>query len=456
MGNHDADAFAFWRKLAPLLLILAQSATAADIATRFPDPQRVAADFPDDVQRYVAFEVLDHALSLEAPRPQSPLAYQKNFAYGQSDIGIDNAHMRSGIRSPEYRQWAADRDRLLTDTAFRQSILDKYHLPALPAPVHRPSPTAPASSLPGNERTTGPLPFNQGGPPDMYTTTQQIADRAFGRALPVTLPSLVAMLLLPWLMIRRSGIREPAASATPSIDPRLPPLPASLRIIRLPAVHYPIETRAAKVIDCRTTYETTRTTWYTPGPTYGSGNQTYQGPGTVTTHVRTTQYDALRVATAAGESTWTLIGGGFEVFPGQIISSVLRLEKDGHRAILLVYNHNTGALGAQVRPMSEAHVARGFGAQSVAFFTGVIGCTALVAYALACGMGNLLQISMEFLQVMLVPGSILCLTIAFFWTRWLKYAVPRDRNKRFMDEYGPQFRRYFEQCTPALRGIFGG
>jgi hypothetical protein len=413
------------------------TAAAADVAARFPDPHRVIADYPDEVQRYVAFEVLEHEINRDVPRPQSSAAYQKNFAYGAAYNGIESGHMMKGLRSPEYQQWAKARDALLNDAGFRRSVLARYGVADLAA-LGRP-PLA-------NDGTT-PVPRPE------PLTNKQILWRAFYRALPVTLPCFVLMFALPWLMINRSGVKQSPSSLAPNPDPKLPPLPESLRVIRLPAVRYPIVTASGLVLDVKTTY-IARTTYYLAQQTPTAGPNA--GQPVATSHTELVRCDHLRVRTTRmTEVAWTLYGGGFEVFAGQTISVVLRQRKDRDFDILLVYNHNTDTLGAQTEQLTDAHRARGLFSQTVSFFAGVLPCTALAAMAVASGIENLINVSMEYLEVMLVPGSICSLTIAFFWTRWLKYEVPRRRNRRLLDEYGPGFRRYFAQCTPMLQGIFG-
>jgi hypothetical protein len=419
-------------------IMLSATAAAADLGARFPDPRQVIGDYPDEVQRYVALEALEHELNRDVPRPQSRATYQKNFAYGAAYNAIENEHMMKGMRSLDYRQWAQARDALLNDVGFRRSVLARYAVAGLP-PLGQSTPPDDG----GKPRAQGPAPL----------TDQQILRRAFYRALPVTLPCFVLMFALPWLMINNSGIRQAPSSLKPNPDPKLPPLPEELRVIRLPAVHYPIDTASGVILDIKTTH-IARTTYYlaTQTPTAGP----YAGQPVPTSHTELVRSDHLRVRTTHnGEAVWTLLGGGMEVFTGQTLSVVFRQRKDLNFDILLVYNHNTGALSAQIEQLTDAHRARGLFSQTVGFFAGVLPCTALAAMAVASGIENLINVSMEFFEVMMVPGSICSLTIAFFWTRWLKYEVPRRRTRRLLAKYGPGFSRYFAQCTPALQALFG-
>jgi len=424
------------------------AARAAEVAARFPDPRQVSGDYPDEVQRYVAFEVLEHELGRDAPRPQSPASYQKYFAYGAAYTAIENAHLAQGPRSAQYQQWARARDTLLDDLGFRRSVLARYGVADFPA-LGRAPPTPSMGGVPGGRTPSAALAPQRPEP----LTNQQILRRAFYRALPVTLPCFVLMFVLPWLMISRSGIRQAPRSLPPNPDPKLPPLPESLRVIRLPAVCYPIATASGLVLDTRISYSA-RTTHYLATQTATAGP--YAGQPVATSHTELVRCDHLRVRTTRlSEAAWTLYGGGFEVFAGQTISVVLRQRKDRDFDILLVYNHNTGALGAQTEQLTDAHRARGLFSQTVSFFAGVLPCTALAAMAVASGIENLINVSMEYLEVMMVPGAICSLTIAFFWTRWLKYQVPRRRNRRLLAKYGPEFSRYFSQCTPLLHDLFG-
>jgi hypothetical protein len=415
---------------------LASTAKAADVVARFPDPRQVAGDYPDPVQRYVAFEVLEHEINRDAPRPQSPTAYQKTFAYGAGYNALENAARMKGLRSPDYEQWAKARDTLLNDMEFRRSVLSRYGLGGLPA-LGRPPP-------PGTVVNQPPAPL----------TNKQILWRAFYRALPVTLPCFVLMFVLPWIMISASGVKQSPKSLPANFSPMLPPLPESLRVIRLGAVHYPIISNSGIILDIQTKY-IARTTYYLANqiPSTNPANAYNQVPTSSTELIRC---DHLRVRTVhMQEVAWVLYGGGVDVFVGQTISVVMRQRKDKLFDILMVYNHNTNMLGPQNEQLGDAHRARGLFSQTISFFLGVLPCTALASMAVASGIENLINVSMEYFEVMMVPGSICSLTIAFFWTRWLKYRIPLQRNRQLFAKYGPGFAHYFAECTPVIRRILG-
>jgi hypothetical protein len=203
----------------------------------FPDPGKVTADYPDEVQRYAAFSTLYDALIVDAPKPMSKANYEKSFTYTAVYNGIENEHLMAGRQSPVYQTWAAQRDKMIDDFTFRRSVLEKYHLAAL-TPIARPPPPSAVNTAPGYQPSSGQAAQTTFVLPNV---NQQIYDqsspgerlnRLCVRAFPVVAVSLVAMIWLPWLMLGRSGIKS-RFTKPPTLEPdgNLPPLPESLRVI---------------------------------------------------------------------------------------------------------------------------------------------------------------------------------------------------------------------------------
>src|SRR5471032_3353484 len=112
-----------------------------DVAGMFPDPSKVTADYPDEVERYAAFSTLYDALMADAPKPVSSAIYQKSSIYMETYNGIESQHLMAGRQSPAYQTWAVQRDKMIDDFTFRHSVLDKYQLTSL-SPIARPPPSA--------------------------------------------------------------------------------------------------------------------------------------------------------------------------------------------------------------------------------------------------------------------------------------------------------------------------
>jgi hypothetical protein len=421
-----------------------------DISALFPAPAQVTADFPDDVERCVAFQVLYQALYDDAPRPQSRAAYEKDFAYQGSSTGIENLHMQQGMQT--YRPWVARRDKVLGDSAFRRSVLEKYHLKD-----QRPTVTPPPANYQQSAGQTGQAPFVQ---PKYQKSPGQALKELCVRLFPLMAASFAGMIFLPWWIMNHSGIKL-------AVEPRLqtaadgsPPLPESLRVIQMPGVRYMVDTMSGRVFDKEISMTTSAHTTTIPGQITTIGSTIHSTPGYTSTHVSTTQKDVVWIYTPARhEAAWTFIGGGFKVRPGQIISAIARKAKGGHLDFLLAYNHTTGQLEPQTSNLFLAHgvrnAVRGFIAQPVSTLAGSVGFAIAVGYFLTLGIENLININgVDFFIGLWVVGGFCALTFAFFFTHWLQWHVADRRNKRFVARYGPQFRQFFEQGTPALQKLF--
>ncbi len=143
--------------IALALGFVAQSrAQNRDVSTLFPDPNQVKADYPADPERYAAFFALSITLNATAARPLSRAAYTKSFDYEGSYNGIETLHMQQGMRTEAYKDWAAQRDKLVTDRAFLHSVLVKYHvadLPKVARPAPAPVPMVQPDAAPGRAHT---------------------------------------------------------------------------------------------------------------------------------------------------------------------------------------------------------------------------------------------------------------------------------------------------------------
>jgi hypothetical protein len=239
----------------------------------------------------------------------------------------------------------------------------------------------------------------------------------------------------------------------------LPSLPESLHVIHLPGVRYAVKTFSGLVLDKQTTISTSSVTTTTPGQVNVVGNVVNVIPGQTTTHHTSHRTDMVRVRTPElREASWTFTGrSGANIFAGQIISAVARPMQDGFSEFLVAYNHNTGEI-VPSEGLDNANSARGFLAflaQPVATIVGTLGFLIVLGYFITRP-PYLFEFGLDMGGFILLLFSAFCsLTVAFFLTHWLRYQVMRRRNARFLAEYGPQFRQFFEQSTPALQKRFG-
>ncbi|HEV7923982.1 MAG TPA: hypothetical protein VGR14_01420 [Verrucomicrobiae bacterium] len=408
-----------------------------DVSTLFPDPNQVKADYPNDPERYAAFFALSVTLNATASRPLSRAAYTKSFDYEGAYNGIETLHMQQGMRTQAYKDWAALRDKLVTDRTFLHSVLEKYHVADLPKVARpAPAPTIQPGAAPGN-------PYQ---PPQYRMTPEERFHRLFIWTMPLVPVSWIAMYVLPLLLLRRSGTtRLLAVSQNPPL-PGAPSLPESLHVVQLPGVRYAVKTFSGLVLDKQTTFTTTTTTSTTSGQT--------------TSHSTTHRTDVMRVRTPElREATWTFTErSGVNIFPGQIVSAVARPMKDDFSEFLASYNHNTGEVVA-AGGLDNANRTGGilaFLAQPASCIAGTLGFLIVICYFLTTP-PYVFQFGLDMGGFIVLLFSAFCsLTVAFFLTHWLRYKVMQRRNALFLSRYGPQYRQFFEQSTPALQKRFGG
>jgi hypothetical protein len=449
-----------------LFFALITSVSGQDVNARFPNPNKVTADYPDEVERYAAFSTLYDALMADAPKPVSSAIYQKSSLYMETYNGIENQHLMAGRQSPAYQTWATQRDKMINDFSFRRSVLEKYQLTSL-SPIARPPPSA-VNASPAYQPSSGQTPqttFAQpNGNPQNYDQSSpgERLNRLCVRAFPVVVISLVGMIWLPWLMLGRAGIKSRFAKP-PTLEQHgnLPTLPESLRVIQLPGVRYYVKTFSGLVLGKDTAIYTSSYTETTSERVETIGNIEHRTPGQTTTTRTSRRVDTLRVRTPdLREATWTLTGSiGDRIFVGQVITCIARPVKADFSEFVLVYNNNTGEFVPVVEGLDNAHRPGGilgWLAQPLSTLIGSVGFAILVAYFLTSGIGNLINVGgVDFFIGLWVAGGFCALTVAFFTMHLLKYKITQRRNARLLSEYGPQFRQYFDQITPGLKHCLG-
>jgi len=429
----------------PFAICVAGQLRAQDLSDKFPDTARVTADFPDEAQRYAAFETLDTVLNADAPKPVSRAAYNKLFSYEASYNNIESMHMQQGTQSQFYKDWVARRDQAVNDFAFARSVVEKYNLTGLKA-IPRPPPTP-------QPMATVNVPFSTSAP----QPAPNLQHHAFLVLMPVAVVSWVLMYVLARLLLGRSGNKS-LFSKPPQlvVNGDWPPLPEPLRVVHLPGVRYYLQTFSGLVLDKSTNITTSSYTSTTPEQVTVIGNTTHVTPGQTVTHRVSHQTDSLRVRTPdLRESTWTFTGkSGNQVFRGQIITALARPVKDDFSEFVLAYNHATGELIRIEQGLDNAHSTRGiFGwfAQPVATLVGTIGFSIVLGYFLTSP-PPLITIAADMSGViLLLAGGFCSLTVAFFMVSWLRHGTCNRRSKKLIAKYGPAFRQYCEQITPALQ-----
>lgn len=456
--NHRSNFGPTLLLLVSLLVGFQALGQSADVSTDFPELNQVQADYPDEADRYTAFQVLDRALRNAAPRPVSKPVYNKLFNYEAADTSLDNLHLQQGMQSPAYRDWAARRDSVLTNVAFARSVLVKYQLTAYArapqtTPAASPNPAVnlqPAASPSSPVRTFTPEP---------YMISPAKMHQAFFYALPIGVLCFVIMYLVPRLMLDRSGGKRLRPVAQPA-EPGLPPLPDPLHVIHLRGVRYAVATFSGVVLDKQTVMRTYSSSYTTPTQVHTSGNYSTVVPGQTVTHTTTIRNDILRMRTPDGsEKTWTFTGqSGANVFAGQMLSAVARLVDGEFYEFLVAYNHNTHEVVPVEQGLNNANRPRGilnFLGQPVATIIGAFGFYIVLGYFVTTP-PYVITIGPDMSGLIFLLFSAFCsLTVAFFMVNWLRHRITNRRNARIMKQYAPQFRQYFDQCAPLLKKHLG-
>lgn len=450
-----------WRAILSLLtpamgvFVTVVQASGQEFSARFPDAAQVTADYPDEAQRYGAFEVLDMVLTADAPKPVSKADYNKLFSYEASYNNLESLHLQSGSQSSAYKDWVGRRDQVINDNVFARSVLAKYRLTgikaapgATPAPTPRPIPTY---------TYTPPVAYSPPPAPAPGLTHQR-----FLQLMPLAFLSWALMFVVAWLLLRRAGVKS-LFSSPPALEAanEVPPLPEALRTIHLPGVKYYLQAFYGLVLDKRTTVTTSAYSTRLPDQVTVFGNTAYITPGQTTVYHTRRRSDTLRMrAPDLRESSWVFTEqSGDRISPGQIITAFARPIKKDFSEFVLAYNHNTGELIRVEQGLDTAHAAFGFlgrFALPATTLVGTIGFAIVLGYVLTSPPPVfMIDSGMSVLFCLLVAGFG-SLTMAFFMVNWFRFNLRKKRSAQLLAEYGPQLRQYCEQITPVLRQRLAG
>jgi hypothetical protein len=403
------------------------------LVARYPEPAKVAADYADDAERYMAFKILYDDLGAKTAGARVPGAYARISAYFGEFQAVTAKYMNLRKDSPENVAYTERLDRLFTDEAFRRAVIEKYRLADVKAP--------PAAARVDASPASGDV-------------TDEMIQSAFLRAAPFALAGLAAMALVSRALLRNSLAHPSGRSAPLPPPPGVPAMPESLRVVVLPGVEYAVETSCGVVIEKETTVATTVHTTTTSGQAYAVGNEIHFTPGQTQTTASSVQKDVIWVRTPEGrEEPWQFSGGTFKARRGQVVSVITRPLRDGSSDRLFAYNHATSQL-ERCEGVDRAHAVRHAPAWWTSFAIASVGFGIGVWIVIGIGPDPIRGPfgAVAAWVVGAVPAAVAAFVVEGFASRF----VVRRRSARFEDHYVPGFRRYLEEITPALEARLAG
>jgi len=297
---------------------------------RFPLPERVRADFPDDRRYWAALIVLGYEFSLgrSLRPPRMPEMEARDALYSRAATAAEAPYRAKGEQSREWLRFDYERLELSRSPAFKREVLARY-IPLFASFVRDdPPPTSRVKLTPWQAWVRAPL-WDPGIPP---------ADVPLrGYAVLVAVPVLL-LFVTPWLgawLTGRLGRRDNAsAGRTPQPSP--PALPADLQTPEFPGGMRPeLVVQTALVLENQVWSESSFT-WQS------SGGGPHHAPS-VSVQTHTSQKDRLWLRLLDGrEDAWTLSDGVFEARRGHVISRVTSPRRRGEEQVCLFFNHATG------------------------------------------------------------------------------------------------------------------
>lgn len=259
-------------------------------------------------------------------------------------------------------------------------------------------------------------------------TSDAAYQAAFVEALPIWGAAMLVMIAVAWMVMRSAGVKPVKAPPDANYPAGLPQLPEDLRTVSVPGRRYAIVTTTGQVIDRQM-----------------SGHPSLP-------HV---QQDVLRVRLPDWtESSMTFISGAFMARPSDIVSTVARPFPDGTSDVLIAYNHTTDQL-QMFLGMYAVHAATLlFPLLLVALVGSVPGAVGLaVMFHRVGGVSDTVEVALLTVWVM---GAIASSLVAPFVVLPMKRHIELRRNRRFVSDYIPEYRRFFSESTSALARHFAG
>jgi hypothetical protein len=265
--------------------------------SRFPDPGQVRADYPDDAERYIAFDILFNQLGEATRGGQARTNYQLSSAYlaGRNEV---QTKYEQGRDAEAYKTFTARSGSLFSDPSFKRAVLERYAL------------TAPAAS--GTAAILGGSLGSTLFPERTGDRSDDEIKAAFYEAIPIWAAGALVIVGLTWVLMRSAG--DKTVKAPPRAETRggLPQLPDSLGTVSVSGRKYDVVMTSGLVTG---------------------------------TSARSEQEDLVWVRTLdGGETSWTVTGGAFKTRQGHIVSTIDRPLPDGGHDVLIAFNHTTGQL----------------------------------------------------------------------------------------------------------------
>ena len=387
-----------------ILIAFFWASCATGWAMTYPDPEAVAADFPDKKTRAAAFVVLLKTVN------NNGLSKEAAAKYAKALDDLDPPWL------PEHPQFTKELHAISDQPQFQYDIIKRY-LPEL----------APRIAVRLQEQ-------------DRARKSGAFLDRAENVvALMLGVMFIVPLLFLavPW-GLKQEGPLIPDNVAGPFR------LPDSLRRPRVFRRSYSVLFDCGQVLERKQESETYSTTTYTPGRQYTIGDTTYQEQGTHTTSYRTTVYDRFTFKTPDGRENWVrTVRGSFHAPRGHLISMLCHSGD-----LIAVHNHTVNSFGYFPEGLAGAHRFPGKWAWGATVLA--VGLTMYLAR-------NYVPVDPETGMTWdsaAIRSMILFAIISPIYILIVKWLVQLARNLEFRWRYRPQFKKFFEECTPALMERF--
>jgi len=392
-----------------LAALPAAAAQQDGVGVRFPDVAQVAADYPDDAERFIAFDILFNKLGDATRGTRTPGAYALSSAYLRARGEVQDKYDQQGRDSEAYKSFIDRSGRLFSDPSFKRSVYEKYGLTNLPA--------AGSGTSGGSDGGFVLFPELPGDRSDAEIKA------AFLEAFPIWAATTLGMIGLAWVLMRSAGVKTVRVPPPADSPFGLPQLPESLRTVSVAGRRYDVYTVSAQVID------------------RASGART---SGTDPVRVRTTDRH---------ETSLTFSSGAFNPGPGHILSTIERPSPDGTGDILVAYNHTTDQC-EMFAGVYAVHATRFLAPWFLVALAGSIPGAfglGLLFHRLGGLSGHLLWVSLLALWIM---GGFTSAIIAAFVAVRMKVKTESARTRSFVNDYLPDYRRFFNESTAALTRHF--
>jgi hypothetical protein len=298
---------------------------------RFPTPERLRADYPDDLRYYAALITIGYQFTFghTLRPPRTPELDARDAAYSKAMEQIE-AQIKPPADDPRAtRRFDQALHALTWSSQFKRETLARY-LPLLASFI----PDEPAQQA---EPVGGARGFLHR--PIWQLDDDDASDVPLGYGLLVAI-GLLALIAPPW-WIHRAVWRSPqrhnarpdaSASTTPALG-----LPAELRYPELPGGMRPeLQLDIGQIVDASTWSETHVSATTTSGTPYH--------PAQTNVRSYSVQKDRMWLRGFDGrEQVWTSTGGVFVARAGHLVALVRARRRKGDADLAMAYNHNSGA-----------------------------------------------------------------------------------------------------------------